>query len=395
MDFDQQWLLWALPIAFALGWLARGWDARQRRRELEGSQKVLHQGLNFLLNEQHDKAIDAFIAAVQQDPGTSELHLALGNLFRRRGEYERAVRVHQHVLGRADLSQADRDRAQHGLAQDYLKAGLFDRAEAAFQALAGTAFDTESRLALLDLHERSRDWKAAVAVAEQLEKSGTGSFASRIAHYWCELALEADAAGQHDAADDALARAREAAPGDARPLVLAGELAARHDRHGDALRVWNTLMAVRPAAFNLVAQRYATSAQAAGDTAGALIRLQALYEKAPTLELLQAIAALQPDVDARQGKLLAHLREHLTLAAAQALLAAPGGAAANDSAPGATGAGLAAAATVAVRDAVKRAARPLHRYRCAACGFEAEHYFWQCPGCLGWDTYPPQRLEDL
>ena len=87
MDFDQQWLLWALPIAFALGWLARGWDARQRRRELEGSQKVYYQGLNFLLNEQHDKAIDAFIAAVQQDPDTSELHLALGNLFRRRGEY--------------------------------------------------------------------------------------------------------------------------------------------------------------------------------------------------------------------------------------------------------------------------------------------------------------------
>ena len=295
------------------------------------------------------------------------------------------MRVHQHVLVRADLPRSDRDRAQHGLAQDYLKAGLFDRAEAAYQALAGTSFDTESRLALLDLHERSRDWKAAVAVAEQLEKSGAGSFASRIAHYWCELALEADAARQPEAAAEALARAREAAPGDARPLVVAGEQAAARGDHGEALRLWNTLMAVRPAAFNLVAKRYAASARATGDAAAALVRLQALYEKAPTLDLLETLALLQPDEGARRDKLLAHLRDHPTLAAAQAMLAVQ---------PTAMEAS-AGAEIAAVRDAVRRAARPLHRYRCAACGFEAEHYFWQCPGCLGWDTYPPQRLEDL
>ena len=384
MDFDQQWLLWALPIAFALGWLARVWDQRQRRRDLEGSQKVYYQGLNFLLNEQHDKAIDSFIAAVQQDPDTSELHLALGNLFRRRGEYERAVRVHQHVLGRADLPKSDRDRAQHGLAQDYLKAGLFDRAEAAFEALAGTSFDTESRLALLDLHERSRDWKAAVGVAEQLEQSGAGTFASRLAHYWCEIALEADAARQPEVAADALARARDVAPSDARPLVLSGEQAAARGDHAEALRFWNTLMTVRPAAFNLVARRYAASARATGDAAGALARLQALYERTPTLDLLETVASLQPDDDAKESRLLSHLREHPTLAAAQSVLARR-----DPAAP------LGAPEAGAVRDAVRRAARPLHRYRCAACGFEAEHYFWQCPGCLGWDTYPPQRLEDL
>src|SRR5450631_2585005 len=219
MDFELQWLLWALPLAFALGWVASRFDVRQGRREHKDSPKAYFKGLNLLLNEQHDKAIDAFIEAVQQDPDTLDLHFALGNLFRRRGEYERAVRVHQHLLGRADLPKSDRDRAQHALAQDFMKAGLFDRAEEAFRALAGTGFDTEARLALLDLHERSRDWRAAVEVARQLEQSGAGSFASRIAHYCCELALEADAARQPEAAADALARAREAAPGDARPLV--------------------------------------------------------------------------------------------------------------------------------------------------------------------------------
>ena len=396
MDFDLTWLLWlalGFGAGFALGWVASRLDARQFRRERQESPKVYYKGLNLLLNEQQDKAIDAFIEAVQQDPDTSELHFALGDLFRRRGEYERAVRVHQHLLGRADLSKAERDQAQHGLAQDYMKAGLFDRAEDAYRALAGTSFDTEARLALLDLHERSRDWRAATAVAEQLEQSGSGSFASRIAHYQCELALEADAAGQPDAAEAALARAREAAPGDARPLVLSGEHAAARGDHAAALRWWNTLMSVRPAAFNLVAKRYAASARACGDTSAPMARLQSLYDKAPTLDLLEAITLLQPDESSRRDRLLAHLREHPSLGAAQALLADATGPASAPTPAGVTP--LGASEAVAVRDAVRRAARPLHRYRCAACGFEAEHYFWQCPGCLGWDTYPPQRLEDL
>ena len=103
MDFDLQWLLLALPVAFALGWLASRFDLRQWKREQKDSPKAYFKGLNLLLNEQHDKAIDAFIEAVQNDPDTSELHFALGSLFRRRGEFERAVRVHEHLLKRADL----------------------------------------------------------------------------------------------------------------------------------------------------------------------------------------------------------------------------------------------------------------------------------------------------
>ena len=229
MEFDLQWLLLGLPVAFALGWLASRFDLRQWRREQKESPKAYYQGLNLLLNEQHDKAIDAFIEAVQHDPDTTELHFALGNLFRRRGEYERAVRVHEHLLKRADLPASERERAQHALAQDFMKAGLFDRAQQAFEALEGTVFDTEARLALLALHERSREWRAAAEVAARLERSGSGSFATRIAHYECELALAADAAGRTSEAEAALARARHAAPGAARPLLLAG---LRHAKAG-------------------------------------------------------------------------------------------------------------------------------------------------------------------
>jgi lipopolysaccharide biosynthesis regulator YciM len=382
MDFDLQWLLWGLPLAFALGWLASRIDLRQRRRDEADSPKVYYKGLNLLLNEQHDKAIDAFIEAVQHDPDTSDLHFALGDLFRRRGEYERAVRVHEHLLQRADLPKAERARAQYALAQDYLKAGLFDRAEAAYRALEGTAFATEARLALLGLLERSREWNAAIDVARQLEASGTGSFAAHVAHCWCEIALQADAASHAAAADAAVEAAREAAPLAPRPLVLAGQRAAARGEHARALDLWGQLIASQPAYINLVARDYAASATAIGQGAAARERLLALYRRAPSVDLLEAVAALEHDASARRARVLEHLRAHPSLSAAQVLLAADAAGAPEGSEPR------------VLRDAVQRAARPLHRYRCAACAFEAEHHFWQCPACLNWDTYPPQRLDD-
>jgi lipopolysaccharide assembly protein B len=379
MEFNFQWLLIGLPVAFALGWLASRLDIRQWQREERESPRAYYKGLNLLLNEQQDKAIDAFIEAVQQDPDTSDLHFALGNLFRRRGEYERAVRVHQHLLDRADLPRGDRERAQHALAQDFMKAGLFDRAEAAYRALEGTPFDTEARLALLSLYERSRDWRSAADVAAQLEKRGAGSFATRIAHHWCELALEADAKQQSAEAEDALRRAREASPQAPRPHVIAGQLLMRKGDARGAVAAFGELIALHPASFNLVARDYAAAARSCGHVDDARARLLSLYEHAPSLDLLQALNALEDDAASRERRVVAHLQAQPTLSAASELLKVRDG----------------DATALALSEAVGRAAKPLQRYRCAACGFEAQHYFWQCPGCLSWDTYPPQRLEDL
>jgi lipopolysaccharide biosynthesis regulator YciM len=382
MDFDLQWLLLGLPIAFALGWLASRFDLRQWKREERSSPKPYFKGLNLLLNEQQDKAIDAFIEAVQQDPDSSDLHFALGNLFRRRGEFERAVRVHEHLLNRADLPAAERQRAQNALAQDFMKAGLFDRAEAAYRALEGTPFDTEARLALLSLYERSRDWKAAADVAGKLERAGTGSFAARIAHHWCEVAQEADEKGQTAEAEDALRRARDAAPHAPRPLVLAGQRAARAGLHREALESWNELRRRNPSAFLLVARDYAKSALACGETEASLVSLKALHERQPGIELLHAIALLDPAPEAQQQRVAALLNTQPTLSAALDVLQSPPEQWQGDT-------------LNSLRHAVQRAAKPLQRYRCAACGFEAQHYFWQCPGCLSWDSYPPVKIEEL
>jgi lipopolysaccharide biosynthesis regulator YciM len=385
MDFELQWLLLGLPLAFALGWLASHIDLRQWKREQRETPQAYFKGLVLLLNEQQDKAIDAFIEAVQQDPNSTDLHFALGNLFRRRGEYERAVRVHEHLLKRADLPVALRERAQDALAQDFMKAGLFDRAEQAYRALEGSRFDTDARLALLSLHERSRDWRAAIEVAHKLEHSGTASFASRIAHYWCEIADEADARHQGDAAADALQQARRAAPQAARPLVLVGRRLARLGEHAQAMQAFGELLVAHPASFNLVACDLATSALACGQQAVVREQLESHHRRNPSTDLLAAIALLDADPGHQRARLRAHLREQPTLSAAQQLLALGA----------ASGVTLDAADAQSLHDAVGRVARPLHRYRCAACGFDAQHYFWQCPGCMAWDSYPPQRLEDL
>jgi tetratricopeptide (TPR) repeat protein len=218
MEFDLSWMLLGLPLAFVLGWLASRFDLRQLRIENRQAPKAYFKGLNFLLNEQQDQAIDAFIEAVQNDPDTSELHFALGNLFRRRGEYERAVRVHEHLLSRGDLSQADRHRAQHALALDYLKAGLLDRAEEALRKLEGTPFEGRSPpgpagqlRALARLGPRQPRWPSAW-------RPQARAFQHPLAHYLCEQARHL-AAMTRQAAATAAAGMADACPTRPRPRI--------------------------------------------------------------------------------------------------------------------------------------------------------------------------------
>jgi lipopolysaccharide biosynthesis regulator YciM len=394
MDFDFSWLLLGLPIAFVLGWLASRFDLRQLRIENRQAPKAYFRGLNFLLNEQQDQAIDAFIEAVQNDPDTQELHFALGNLFRRRGEYQRAVRVHEHLLGRGDLSRADRDRAQHALAQDFLRAGLLDRAEAALQKLEGTRYENEARLSLLAIYERSREWAQAEDVAQKLDESDQASYGTRRAHHLCEQAVERVAAGDLGAAARLLQQAVALAPEAPRPAIDSATLQLRK---GDAAAAFDTLAALSetaPLALPLYAAAMQQAAVASQRSGEALALLQRRYVASPSIDVLEAIIALGgtpalPDdapsnaaiaAQPRDGY-IAHLAHHPSLVAASRWLAGerfeheqfhP-----------------------QVQRSLDQATRPLMRYRCAACGFEAHQYFWHCPGCQAWDSYPPRRVEEL
>ena len=152
MDFEPWWLIF-VPVLFALGWLAARFDIRQMLRETRSLPDSYFRGLNFLLNEQPDRAIDAFVEVAKLDPETTELHFALGSLFRRRGEMERAIRVHQSLLNRSDLPSAEREHAQHELAQDFLKAGMLDRAESGFEQLKDTRYALPALRSLIRIYE--------------------------------------------------------------------------------------------------------------------------------------------------------------------------------------------------------------------------------------------------
>ncbi len=377
MDFDLSWILLGLPLAFVLGWLASRLDLRQLRIENRQAPKAYFKGLNYLLNEQQDQAIDAFIEAVQNDPDTSELHFALGNLFRRRGEYERAVRVHEHLLSRGDLSRADRDRAQHALALDFLKAGLLDRAEDALRKLEGTAFETQARLALLAIYERSRDWAQATETARKLETGSEGTFTTRIAHYLCEQAAQ----GNDEAAEPLLRQAAAVAPDAPRARM---ELAALQTRAGDPAAAMSTLMGLAnrsPASIPLMAARLAEAARAVNQQEQVMQVLQTSYELHPSLDVLDAIASLESEPDASRAWYMRHLEREPSLVAASRWLA---------------GERLEHEQSHPyVQNALEHAVKPLRRYRCAACGFEAKQHFWQCPGCQAWDSYPARRVEEL
>ena len=383
MDFDLSWLLLGLPITFVLGWFASRLDLRQLRFENRQAPKAYFKGLNYLLNEQQDQAIDAFIEAVQNDPDTSELHFALGNLFRRRGEYERAVRVHEHLLSRGDLSRTDRERAQHALALDFLKAGLLDRAEQALQRLENTPFEAEARMALLAIYERSSDWTQAAAIADKMDRAAQGDFSTRQAHYLCEQAAAQVAVGQTDEARRLLEKAIATAPAAARARI---ELAALQQTAGDQAAAFQTLRQVAdaaPAAMPLAAARLAQAASASRQVDAALALLDRSYDSAPSLDVLEAMVTLQEGSQGLQAReaYVRHLEREPSLVAAAKWLAGerleheqfhP-----------------------QVQRALDHAVKPLTRYRCAACGFEAKQHFWQCPGCQTWDSYPARRVEEL
>ena len=381
MEFDFTWVLLGFPVAFTLGWLASRLDLRQLRIENRQAPKAYFKGLNFLLNEQQDQAIDAFIEAVQNDPDTSELHFALGNLFRRRGEYDRAVRVHEHLMSRGDLTQPERDRAQHALALDFLKAGLLDRAEAALRRLEGTPFEEEARLALLSIYERSRDWANATEIAARLGSSSHGSFSTRQAHYLCEQASALAAAGDTGQALSTLANAAAMAPASARPLL---ELAKLQTQLGQSREAFQTLLQLEksaPQGFPLAAGLLANIALHTAQQPDALALLKASYAHTPSIDVLEAIIKLEQDPVLARHWYVEHLEHQTSLVAASKWIA---GEKLHD-----------AHQHALVQRTLDLATKPLMRYRCAACGFEATQHFWHCPGCQSWDSYPTRRVEEL
>jgi lipopolysaccharide biosynthesis regulator YciM len=386
MEIELWWLV-GFPLFFALGWLAARVDIKQLVSESRALPTSYFKGLNFLINQQPDKAIEAFIEVVKVDPQTVELHFALGSLFRRRGEVERAIRMHQNLVDRGDLGAEQRVTALHELAQDYLKAGLLDRAEELFLKLEGTAYEQQALRFLLEIYEQEKDWHKAIATSRRMDSIAGRSSAREIAHFYCELA---QAEIVHSRGEQARAYLEEALAVNrkcVRAQILHGDLAGAEGDPRRAIEAWKRIEAQNPSYLPLVAEKL-LAAYAQVDAAGEGVALLRGYLASyPSLDLLNSVfqAVLEREGAAAATELVrAELRRSPTLLGLDRLLEAQ-----VLEAPPERRRDL-----ELIRDLVHQHTRSLALYRCDECGFKARQFYWHCPACHGWETYPPRRSEE-
>jgi lipopolysaccharide biosynthesis regulator YciM len=232
---DLIWFL--LPVAAAFGWFSA---RHSKGKPGSCSDSILGadyiKGLNYLLNEQQDKAIDVFIRMLEVNSDTVETHLALGNLFRKRGEVDRAIRIHQNLIARSSLNPEQRSDAVLELGQDYMKAGLFDRAEALFKELIDSNVHLSTVLPLLlDIYQQEKDWENAIGIADQMGFVGEQPAKSVIAMFYCELAENALARKKTDKVSRLLKQAEEYNPHCARARLITGNIARQRGDYQLAL----------------------------------------------------------------------------------------------------------------------------------------------------------------
>jgi len=386
MDFDLWWLLPIPAVFFALGWMAARIDIKHLLRESRALPLTYFRGLNFLLNEQPDKAIESFIEVVKVDPQTIDLHFALGSLFRRQGEIDRAIRMHQNLLDRADLPADKRTMATYELAQDFHRAGLLDRAEELFTKLNGSVFEHPALGYLISIYETEKDWAKAIAATRRMEEIAKQPYFKEIAQYHCELAQAALLKADYAKATADLDAAFAAYRGCARGTLLAGDAQAQQGRPAEAIAAWQKIESQNPAFLSLAADRFADAYRKLGDAAQGIRVLRSYQAQYPSLDLLNALFTLvleHEGPDAAATLIKDELARNPTLLGLDRLLEAQLMAAPADRRHD----------LELVKGLVAAHIKRLGMYKCEHCGFRAKQYYWRCPGCLKWETYSPRRTE--
>lgn len=364
------------------GTLAAGWAATitygeyRRRRRIRRRERYL-EGLRFLLDDQPDRALEVFLGIAALDDETVDTHFALGSLYRRRGEVERAIRVHQHIVDRAGLHPRHRDAALTELARDYFRAGLYDRAEKLFLHLAGSGREPAVALAhLVRIHELQHDWPQAVAMFERLRSVGVPAQTIAIAHYHCEMAEAAIAEHDLGRACEHLHAARLEQRSFGRSAILRGDVARLQGDPGLALRLYRGVVRQDFHLLPLVLPRLAQVARQAGDAAAFDESLLGLLRQGTANRSEIAYAAI----------VCGHYDDPVILDCVRELLVT------DSDLRDVTGALLPAGAEpdagqlLAIAGALRNVVLRHARYRCRECGLDSSTFLWQCPGCKSWET---------
>ncbi|HTH95081.1 MAG TPA: lipopolysaccharide assembly protein LapB [Rhodocyclaceae bacterium] len=387
MEIELWWLL-ALPLFFGLGWIAARIDINHLVRESRALPRSYFKGLNFLLNEQPDKAIEAFLEAARVDPETIELHFALGNLFRRRGEADRAIRVHQNLVERDNLTDEQRLHALAELGQDFLKLGLLDRAEDIFSKLRGTSRNEEAMRVLLEIYQQEKEWQKAIEIAESMPGHVGHEWIKEVANFHCELASSALLGDRKEEAKQHLELALSVNRKCARATILQGDMVLQQGDAAAAIEYWKRVEQQNPIYLALVAAKLLDAHRRLGKEAVGLQLLRSYLEQYPSLDLLDIV--FQAEVaggapDDAYDLVRDELRRNPTLLGLDKLLEAQ----LLTASPERRG------DVELMKELVHTHTRRVARYRCEHCGFKARQFYWRCPACGGWETYPPKRTEEF
>ncbi|MDH3638894.1 MAG: lipopolysaccharide assembly protein LapB [Gammaproteobacteria bacterium] len=385
---EYLWLLLPLlPVAAASGWYAAKRDTRQQFQTDFHLPSAYFKGLNFLLNEQPDKAIEVFIKVLEVNPETVEMHLTLGNLFRRRGEVERATRIHQNLIARQSLSKNQRFQALFELAQDYLKAGLLDRAESLFQEISDVASHAGPALKYLSqIYEQEKEWQKAIHALRRLDNLSNEDFSHIVAHYYCELS-ETELQKDHlQEARSFVKKALAEDPNCTRATILLGETESRLGRHAKAIAIWRKIEQQDAHVFGEVVDKIINSYNELGDEKGLQEFLGEMVTKHSDPKVLLAnVDELAKREGAGQAEafLSQWLQKNPTVHGLKRLFELKRARYTNDD-----------------RDelytfllVVERLMDTENVYLCKQCGFSGRSLHWQCPGCKGWNTIEPIRSE--
>lgn len=373
-----------LPLAaFSGWWLGRRGGGSARAGEGRELPRDYFRGLTYLLNEQPDKAIEVFVRMVELDSDTVELHLALAQLFRRRGEVDRAIRIHQNLIARPVLNPEHREQALFELGCDYMRAGLLDRAENLFLDLIDNpAVGAAALRQLLDIFQQIKEWERAIDMARRLQAATREPLGPMVAHFHCELAELALAEGQAQTAAAHVRKALAEDKGSSRANLLEGRLAMMAGNWRAAIKSLAEVSRQDPAFLAETIEPLRECYQALGRPDELEEFLRALFEKTRSNSAALALAELRRRSEGERP-VLAFLTEHVkaspSLKGMEQILELK---AADPQPP--TQADL-----QDLRAVVAGILRGRPTYKCRHCGFPAKRLHWVCPSCKQWNTVRP------
>lgn len=369
-----------VPVAAYSGWwVNRNYGRRSVKKKNRLFSDQYFQGLNYLLSEQPDKAIQVFLELAEVNQETVETHMALGNLFRRRGEVDRAIRFHQNIIAKSDLEPEQRTQALLELGEDYMRAGLLDRAERLFSELIESDAQTPLALrSLLDIYQQEKDWGKALVQAERLEQVEGVHLGSMMAQFCCELAEAALTAGDPQTARKYLRQARRHDPGCIRAQFILARMCVNEGDPAAALGLYEEIAELDFDFLPDLMDPYLDTAKAAGLEQRARAKLQSWSERYDGISLVLKLTEFISEEKGPEeaGKFLVEaLHKKPSVRGLDRLIEYR---AAGHLPSGSSDDILKA---VTARLMVKQPG-----YRCSNCGFSGSNHHWQCPSCRRWNT---------